>query len=90
MRKVSCPKNDGQVFEDSNTGKKFVIECGVVHDAGSWYDDFDTDSFKECIEECASRSKCVDVSYKDGTCYLKRGLGKTKGSKSVWSARLLT
>ncbi|KAH6629129.1 hypothetical protein C7974DRAFT_181793 [Boeremia exigua] len=73
---------------ESSTGSKFKIVCGKEY----WGGDLtatSTTSFKECIETCATTSECVDVSYVDGACYLKRSKLTLADAGHVWTAELI-
>lgn len=83
---VTCPSANGQTYT-SSTGARFAVECGVDH-AGGDMAATSASTFNGCIEACAARSGCVDVSYSGTACYLKSSVGAAV-SNDVWGARLV-
>lgn len=45
-------------------------------------------SFSNCIDACANRTGCVDVSYVSGTCYLKSQVNAANLNSNIWGARM--
>ncbi|EKG18629.1 Apple [Macrophomina phaseolina MS6] len=48
-----------------------------------------TNSFEACIEDCASTTGCIDVSYVYGSCYKKNTLNDAVSLAHVWTAKLI-
>ncbi|KAH7409849.1 hypothetical protein DE146DRAFT_604931, partial [Phaeosphaeria sp. MPI-PUGE-AT-0046c] len=76
-----CPGNNGTIVQTS--AGPFVIQCALDH-----YD-FDMadspvypGSYYNCLNACASRPGCVQVTYNDGPCYLKSGVGSEISSSN--------
>lgn len=48
-----------------------------------------TNSFSECVDACDSTSGCVDVSYVNGACYMKKTTREANERGHVWTAKLV-
>ncbi|KAF9698053.1 hypothetical protein EKO04_004265 [Ascochyta lentis] len=72
----------------SSSGKNFKIVCGREYYGGD-LTSASTASFKECIDTCSANSECVDVSYVNGACYLKRSTSTLMEAGHVWTAELI-
>ncbi|KAF3042702.1 hypothetical protein E8E12_008323 [Didymella heteroderae] len=70
------------------SGKSFKIVCGKEYGGGDLAF-ASTASFKECIETCSTTSECVDVSYVNGACYLKRSKSVLIEAGHVWTAEAI-
>ncbi|KAH7051012.1 hypothetical protein B0J12DRAFT_752378 [Macrophomina phaseolina] len=83
-----CPGHNGERFKDNLTGKTFIIECGIDRYGGDFGGAHWPGAFDSCIAICASTPKCVDITWKNGACYLKNTLEDKVYDKDAWSARL--
>ncbi|KAB2570712.1 hypothetical protein DBV05_g10607 [Lasiodiplodia theobromae] len=86
---LTCVNNaaNGQSYTTSKG--IFNIECGVDY-AGGDLSSSTVASFEACINDCASTTGCIDVSYVNGACYKKSTLNSAVQVSSVWTAKLST
>jgi hypothetical protein len=84
---LQCPGSDGQTY--TSNGQTFLIECGRDYpgnDIGSVA--VKDNDLNACIDACAKKSGCINVSLLGAGCYLKNKLGNAV-SNSVWGARVV-
>ncbi|GJD02564.1 PAN domain containing protein [Colletotrichum higginsianum] len=62
MTDLTCPGNDGKIFEGSD-GTWFYLQCCTDTDAAVILDYKTTTSQKECSEECVKDKKCKSFMY---------------------------
>ncbi|KAK8257222.1 WSC domain-containing protein [Phyllosticta capitalensis] len=86
---ISCPSGDGSTYMAADN-KTFIIECGIDHAGGDLGAPTYPYDFGLCINQCASTSGCVDVSFNGGPCYMKGSVGAAVANSGIWGARLLT
>ncbi|KAK8172020.1 WSC domain-containing protein [Phyllosticta citrichinensis] len=84
---ITCPSGDGSIYTAANN-KTFVIECGVDHAGGDLGAPTYPYDFGLCINQCASTTGCVDVSFNGGPCYMKGSVGAVVSNAGIWGARL--
>jgi len=48
-----------------------------------------TGSFGECVDTCDSTSGCIDVSYVNGACYMKKTIREANERGHVWTAKVV-
>ena len=70
------------------SGKTFQVLCGIDY-AGDDMAGVQTNSFSDCIDACDSASGCVDVSYVNGACYLKKTTREAVERGHVWTAKVV-
>ncbi|PNS15531.1 hypothetical protein CAC42_790 [Sphaceloma murrayae] len=83
-KSVSCPTDDGSIYEATN-GRDYVVECGIDHAGGNIGMAY-VGSFQECLERCAINAQCVSVALSGVACYLKGNVGAVN-QNSVWGAK---
>ncbi|KAF3039675.1 hypothetical protein E8E11_006828 [Didymella keratinophila] len=87
---LSCLDNaDNGKSYTTESGKIFTVECGVDH-AGGDLAAVDSTTFETCMDACAVRDGCIDVSWVYGSCYLKSTLNEGVILSHVWTGRLTT
>ncbi|EOD43076.1 putative Apple protein [Neofusicoccum parvum UCRNP2] len=85
---LSCENSASNGVRYTSTKGTFLIECGLDY-AGGDMGSSSVNSFEACIEDCASTSGCIDVSYVYGACYKKNVLNTPVSLSHVWSAKIV-
>ncbi|GAB7358050.1 hypothetical protein MBLNU230_g0213t1 [Neophaeotheca triangularis] len=82
-----CPASNALTYGTSNA-RRFRIECGQNR-RGSAFGIMRGATFSQCINACAARERCVDLSFvaAEGTCTLKSSVGVAVGAVGTWGAR---
>ncbi|OJD29358.1 kelch domain-containing protein [Diplodia corticola] len=87
---LSCENNRSNGAQYTTSKGAFQVVCGVDY-AGGDLSSSHVASFEACIDDCASTTGCIDVSYVYGACYKKSVLNSNPVSvASVWTAKLVT
>lgn len=61
---LSCPKNDGKIFEGSD-GTWFYLQCCTDTDGASILGLVTASSHNDCLEKCVADKACKSVTYAD-------------------------
>ncbi|KAH5515347.1 hypothetical protein HBI24_004880 [Parastagonospora nodorum] len=77
--------SDNSIYEAANG--KFKILCGKDY-AGGDLKTVNVARFEDCIKACDTTGECIDVSYVNGACYLKRSTATLVTADWVWTAVL--
>ncbi|KAL1302318.1 hypothetical protein AAFC00_002731 [Neodothiora populina] len=84
---LTCPGSNSTSY--TSNGKTFTIECGFDRpgNIGMVY----TTTFSDCVDQCAAKASCVDVSYlanSGGACYMKSSILAPNYNANIYGAKL--
>ncbi|EMC92447.1 hypothetical protein BAUCODRAFT_27727 [Baudoinia panamericana UAMH 10762] len=84
---ISCPANNGSLYVSA--GVTFQVECNVDRYGSDTLLAY-TNTYNACLDQCAARGSCVDVSYVPGSpgpCYMKNGVNPPQSNSAVIGGR---
>ena len=91
----SCPLSNNTAFTEPTSGITYQIECGIDRQTGTGHTYIWMETFRDCIDACASDYRCDGATWFPTTpgqvaaCDIKFGAGPPAYISGAWGYRLI-